>query len=93
MVMEASTIVFTQWLSLLSETSAGPTSHPVIERSCSFMMILEYIEQICSIRLKLAHWLISALPPYAAYGRCEMPLQGFDTGVLYVIKACWGPSL
>lgn len=28
--------------------------------------------------------------PYAARGRCEMPLQGFDNVVLYVIHACWG---
>lgn len=39
-VMETSTIVFTQWLSLLSETFTGPSQHSVIELSCSVFLFL-----------------------------------------------------
>lgn len=63
MVMEASTIVFTQWLYFLSETFKRPAHHSMIGLSCSFIMILGHVEQNYSVRLKLAHRFGSALPP------------------------------
>lgn len=48
---------------LLLERFTGPAHHSVIGFSCSFIMILGQVEQICSVRLKLAYRLGSALPP------------------------------
>lgn len=94
MVMEASTIVFTQWRSLLSEMSAGPAHHSVRERSCSFIVILEDVEQnlLCKTETGSPVSLRSPHPPCCLW-QVWNAVTGFRHRCLVYHKSILGPSL